>query len=77
MNMINDLPNTSFFEEIERLCRKENLEYIDAIVYYCEKNSLDVESIGKAISKNPLMKSKLTEEAEEHNYISKTKRLPI
>ena len=77
MNIVNDLPDTSFFEEIERLCRHDKIDYIDAIVEYCERNELDVEAIGRAIVKNPLIFSKITEEAEEYHYIPRTNRLPL
>ena len=34
-----------FSYEIERIVLQEKMNYIDAILYYCEKESIDVESI--------------------------------
>ena len=40
----------TFAEEIEAIVKNGNgMKYVDAIVYFCEKNSLDIESIPKLI----------------------------
>ena len=68
-------PN-KFAQEIEDLVLTHgNMNYIDAIVYFCEKNSLDVESIPKLISK-PL-KEKIKYEATELNFLKKTSRAKL
>jgi len=68
-------PN-KFAQEIEDLVlTHEDMNYIDAIVYFCEKNSLDVESIPKLISK-PL-KEKIRYEATELNFLKKTSRAKL
>ena len=68
-------PN-KFAQEIEDLVLTHgDLNYIDAIVYFCEKNSLDVESIPKLISK-PL-KEKIKYEATELNFLKKTSRAKL
>jgi len=68
-----------FSYEIERIVLNENMNYIDAILYYCEKESIEVESIPKLMTK-PL-KEKLKIDATRLNFmkgksISKAK-LPI
>jgi endonuclease V-like protein UPF0215 family len=66
-----------FAEEIESLVLKTEMNYIDAIVTYCEDKGIEVESVSKLISK-PL-KEKLKYEAMELNYLKKTSRgkLPL
>ena len=66
-----------FAEDIEALVLKTQMNYIDAIVDYCEKNSIDIEGVGKLISK-PL-KDKIKCDAMELNYLKKTSRgkLPL
>ena len=66
-----------FALEIEKIVSEEQLNYIDAIVQYCESNSLEVDSITKLMSK-PL-KEKLKYDAQELNFMKKTSRakLPI
>ena len=39
-----------FAMEIEKIVAEDELNYIDAILHYCETNSLEVESITKLIS---------------------------
>jgi hypothetical protein len=67
----------NFVEEIEELCKKKNLEYIDAIVLWCEKNKLEVETAAYWIRKDPVMKAKLQVEAENLNILKRGARLPI
>jgi len=66
-----------FAQDIERIVAEHKMTYIDAIIYYCEKNSIDVESVPKLVSK-PL-KEKLKWEAMELNFLKKTSRarLPL
>ena len=66
-----------FAVEIEKLVKNEKLNYIDAIVLYCEENSIEIDSITKLISK-PL-KEKLKCDAQQLNFMKKTTRakLPI
>ena len=69
------LTKSKFAEEIELFVKEHKLNYIDAIVEYCDKNSIDVESVSKLISK-PL-KEKLKCEAMELNFLRKTTRAKL
>ncbi len=67
-----------FAQEIEGLVQvNKDMNYIDAIVYFCDNNNIDVESVPKLISK-PL-KEKLKYEAQELNFLKRSSRakLPI
>lgn len=66
-----------FAEDIENLVLETNMNYIDAIVQYCEDNEIEIESVGKLISK-PL-KEKIKYVATELNYMKKTSKgkLPL
>ena len=66
-----------FAMEIEKIVAENELNYIDAILDYCEKNNLEVESITKLISK-PL-KERLKWDATRLNFMKRTSRakLPI
>ena len=67
-----------FAQEIENLVlHNENMNYIDAIVHFCDNNNIDVESVPKLISK-PL-KEKIKYEAQELNFLKRSSRarLPL
>tara|TARA_R100000278_G_scaffold41356_1_gene36500 strand:+ start:1612 stop:1869 length:258 start_codon:yes stop_codon:yes gene_type:complete len=65
-----------FAQEIEGLVQaQEEMNYIDAIVYFCELNSIDLESVPKLISK-PL-KEKIKYEAQELNFLKRTSRAKL
>lgn len=61
-----------FTKDIEDLVLTTELNYIDAIVEYCERKGIEVESVSKLISK-PL-KEKIRYQATELNYLKRTSR---
>ena len=70
--------SAGFAQEIEALVKNnENMNYIDAIVHFCDKNGVDVENVPKLISK-PL-KEKIKCDAQELNFMKRTSKakLPI
>lgn len=56
-----------FSYEIERIVLKEGMNYIDAIIYYCDKEGIEVESVAKLMTK-PL-KEKLKVDATRLNFM--------
>ena len=66
-----------FAEEIEALVLNTKMNYIEAIVEYCETKGIEIESVSKLVSK-PL-KEKLKCEAMELNLLKRTShaKLPI
>lgn len=68
---------TKFTKDIERMREKNKVEYIDAIVTWCEKNKFEVEYVASIVKKDPVLKSKLQVEAENMNIIKKTATLPF
>ena len=64
---------TRFAQEIETLVHsEEKMSYIDAIIHFCEKNNIDLESVPKLISK-PL-KEKIKYEAMQLNFLKRSSR---
>ena len=66
---------SKFAEQIEKTVSEQKIGYIDAIIFYCENNSVDLESVPKLISK-PL-KEKIKYEAMELNFLKKTSRAKL
>ena len=73
------LTSAKFSETIENIVKDSNglVNYIEAMVTYCEENSIEVETVSKLISK-PL-KEKIKYQAQSLNYMKKTTRgiLPL
>ena len=71
------LDQNKFTQDVEQLVLTTELNYIEALVSYCEHNNIEFESVGKLIAK-PL-KDKLKAEATELNYLKRTSKskLPI
>ena len=69
------LTPSRFALEIEKIVAEEKINYIDAIVHYCEVNELEVESVTKLVSK-PL-KEKLKWDATRLNFMKRTSRAKL
>jgi hypothetical protein len=56
---------------------KRPITYMDAILWYCEQNQIEVESVGRLISK--ALKEKIQVEASKANLIKipETGKLPV
>lgn len=67
----------AFYKEIDVLVRKHSLTYMDAIVYYCERNDLEIETAASMIKGNFRIKSQIQQEGEQLNFLPKTAKLPI
>jgi hypothetical protein len=71
-----NLNKQKFNLDIEEIVLEKNLNYIEAIVYYCETNDIEVEVAAKMINKN--IKEKLQANANTLNLlVDKTRSLPL
>lgn len=64
---------SQIIEEIVK--RNDEMNYIDAIIFYCEENGLEVDSVTKLISK-PL-KEKIKCDAINLNFLKRTSRAKL
>ena len=65
-----------FSQEVERIVLNNNdMNYIDAIIHYCDQNEIELETVPKLISK-PL-KEKLKFDAQQLNFIKRTSRAKL
>jgi len=70
------LSASKFSQIIEQLVKNNSeMNYIDAIVFYCEENNIELESISKLVSK-PL-KEKIKRDAIELNFLKRTSRAKL
>lgn len=69
------LCQSRFAQEIEKIVIDQKTSYIDSIVFYCELNNIDIESVSKLISK-PL-KEKIKCEAMDLNFLKKSSRAKL
>ena len=78
MKINNVKSSVEFIMEIETIVKEKNIEYIEAIVLYCERNNLEVETVATIIKQNQVIKSKVQYEAENLNMVKRgSARLPI
>jgi hypothetical protein len=66
--------NLNFSEDIELLCSKKGMSYLDAVIFWCESNNFDVEYAASLIRKDTVMKTKIYAEAESSNNLKKVSK---
>lgn len=66
-----------FIGDVEKLVNNYNLDYMDAVIHYCEKNNLELEAAASIIKSNAKMKAKLQSEGEVLNFLPKRAKLPF
>jgi len=64
-----------FSQMIEEIATKKRIPYMDAVVWYCEQENVEIEVAAKLI--NAVIKSKIEAEAQELNFLPKVAKLPI
>tara|TARA_A100001515_G_C4498643_1_gene185885 strand:+ start:431 stop:634 length:204 start_codon:yes stop_codon:yes gene_type:complete len=65
-----------FYQKIEVIKKeKPDMSYIDAVVWYCDENDIEIETVNKFISKT--LKEKTESEARDLNYLPKVGKLPV
>ena len=68
---------SKFSKIIEEVVIDKRIPYMDAIVWYCERNEMEVEVAAKLL--NGIIKAKIEAEAIDLNFLSTPKgsKLPI
>ena len=67
------LNKSKFTEIVEETVIEKQLSYMDAVLYVCEMNSIDLEDVKKFIS--PIIKGKIEAEAMALNFLPKQNTL--
>jgi len=77
INLNNIINVNDFLLEIERIASDKSIDYIDAVVHYCSKTGMEIETAAELIKKNAKIKAKVKQDAETLGYLPKTAKLPI
>ena len=66
-----------FFEYVYKVARQPDSNYMEAVLDYAHKNDIEIEALADIIRKNPNIKSRIQDEAEELYMMEKTAKLPV
>ena len=69
------LTKKKFTNSVEELVISKKLSYIDAIVYFCQQNHLEPDSVKGLIT--PPLKEKIKYEAMELNFLKRSSRAKL
>lgn len=68
---------SQFMQEIDKLVEEKGMDYIEAVLMYCEENDIEIETAASLIKNSAKMKAKVQLEAENLNYLPRSGKLPI
>ena len=71
----NFLSKKKFTKMIETLVKTKSLSYMDAVIYLCDENNMELEDVKKFISLN--IKERIEAEAMNLNFLPKGNTLPL
>jgi len=65
----------SFALEIETIVKQKGISHMDAVLWYCNEEGIELDTIGSMIPKG--LKQKIEANARELNFLPKQAQLPI
>lgn len=75
---IKSITNLSDFnKDIEEIVRVSNLNYIEAVIMWCEERNVDVEQAASFVKRSQVIKAKIEVNASDLNFLQKQSKLPI
>ena len=69
------MTKSKFSKIVESVVLEKNMSYIDAVIYVCELNNIEIEDSRKYIS--IVVKQKIEMEAMQLNFLERNGTLPI
>ena len=73
--MVEKITPKKFAIIVDELVRTKRFTHMEAIIYYCEQNLIEPDTITKWIDRS--LKEKLQADAEALHYLPKTSQLPV
>lgn len=67
----------SISKQIEELHTSKNLNYLEAIILWCENNNMELNEIAHLIKKDSELKLKLQKESEGNHLLKPSKALEV
>ena len=66
-----------FLQEIEHLVKTKNMEYIDAVLHFCNTQGIEIETAAELIKSSMAMKAKIQGEGESLGLLQRSAKLPL
>ena len=60
---------------IENIVKEKKITHMDAVLWYCQKEEIELEAVGSLVSKG--LKEKIEANARDLNFLPKQAQLPL
>jgi len=68
---------SEFNKDIEEMVKQSQLNYIEAVVIWCEERNVDIEQAASFVKRSQVIKAKIEVNATDLNFLAKGPKLPI
>lgn len=68
---------SEFSKDIEQIVKESQINYIDAVVMWCEERNVDIEQAASFVKRSQVIKAKIEVNATDLNFLPKGSKLPI
>ena len=65
----------TFSLEIENIVKDKNISHMDTVIWYCQNEGIEPDTVGSLISKG--LKEKIEANARDLNFLPRQAQLPI
>ncbi len=65
----------TFTLEIEKIAKEKSITHMEAVLWYCDQEGIEPDTVGSLISKG--LKEKIEANARELNFLPRQAQLPI
>jgi len=56
---------------VDTFCIEKDLDFLEAVVHWCDTNDIEIETVVPIIKKDPILKQRLTDVATRKNFLKK------
>ena len=68
---------SEFNQDIEDIVKEMQLNYIEAVVLWCEERNVDIEQAASFVKRSQVIKAKIELNASDLNFLQRGSKLPI
>jgi hypothetical protein len=73
--ILSTITTSEFMTQLDSIVAEKKVSYMDAVLLFCEKTGVEIETAASIIRSSPKLKYKIQEDAEQLNYLPKTRRI--
>lgn len=71
------LDTTTFAKKVEEIVRDHSMDYMEAILFFCEENGIEVEAIASLVKRSEPIRQKLEAQCISSRMLGRSRAGPV